>query len=243
MAANERTSIRDALPSEFEQAARVLHDAFFTSREHRYFAGATAKDPGTLVLGTNKMTTRLRFYLSNVRATSILGGRVRLVVSSDDAIVGVMLLQPPHKRIGISPILLYQSGFGRVFWDWGLHGYKRIVKEWEEVTEAETRKKISYQEEHKTLLLHMLGVHPNFQRKGIGTLLLDDMKSIVDTSTMLYCATTQNRDMYTKNGFVEKGRWRILSGIADEQGWPIEGIQKDQVEAEKETSYLMIMTR
>lgn len=234
--------IRDARPDELEQAARILHDAFFDSREHRYFAGATLEKQGSLLCEKKEVTSRLRFYLSNVRATKLLNGKVRLAVDERDGIMGVLLWLPPHKRIDMSPILLYRAGFGRVFYDWGWRGYQRIVENWEDKVEMETRKIITSKEELDCGLLHMIAVNSKHQGRGVGTLLLQDLANNVEkiTPTMLYCANVKNRDFYAKHGYVERGRWRMLSGVVSEDGWPSKSSESVQVEADKETSYLMI---
>lgn len=231
---------REAVPIEFENVARLLHDAFFRSREHRYFAGATKDDPGATMLGTEKRTTRLRFYWSNVRATHLLGGHVRVATKSDGKLLGATLWLPPQKMITLSPIFLFKTGFLQVFFEWGYKGYKRLLTQWEDIMEAETNKRLSKEEQLECWKLHMFGVDPETQGRGIGALLLDDASNLFEGPSMLHC-TTRARALYSRKGYVERGRWRMLSGIADQDGWPIKGKQQRKTLGEDiENSFIMV---
>jgi len=245
--------VRNIYPNEVEQAARVLHDAFYSNREHRYFSGTTFKAWGTPLLCSKKVTTRLQFYLCNIRAVLLLDGQARIAVRSNrmstkegeekEEILGVLLWLPPKKKIGMDhPLLLYQAGFSKIFCDWGYKGYKRIIKDWEDPNTIETKKLLTCKEVEESGLIHMLGVDPIKQGQGVGTMLLQDLEALnLNIPTMLHATETKNRDFYAKMGYVVRGSWKTLSGIVDDDGLPVNRKRVNyEMESKEDTCYLMI---
>lgn len=224
------TTIRLATPSEDNTLSHILCNAFLPIWNHNWFQGiSTPLSPVPIKSG--ELTTisldpllraRVRFYMSLVKATRLVGGEVLVNVVSEpsdsqDAEYGAILLWlPPHRRMSITNVgTLYSSGFLRTMYEYGLGGIYRI----EGVFEANIAKMFKavgvVESDHD--FVQMLASNPEYQGKRYASQLLRWKIETLEGrgSVVLDTTTTQGLKAYERMGFELLGEMEVQTGCDD----------------------------
>jgi GNAT superfamily N-acetyltransferase len=231
-------TVRPAAPSEDTVLSHILCNAFLPIWNHNWFQDVTSQlslvsiksAELTKINLTSLQRARVRFYLSLIKATRLLGGEVLVNVISpshssvdgqdpDDVQFGAILLWlPPHKRMGITNLAtLYSSGFLRTMYEYGFTGIHRI----DSIFEANIAKmfkaaKVAEADHH---FVQKLASNPEYQGKRYASHLLRWKIEQLEGkgSVVLDTTTAQGVRAYERMGFKLLGETEVQTGC-DEHG-------------------------
>jgi hypothetical protein len=238
------TTIRPALPSEDALLSCILTNAFLPIWNHNWFQGITSP-LAPVPLNTSTTTsanltplqsTRIRFYLSLIKSTRLLGGEVLVnVVDGEVPEIGAILLWlPPHARMTISSIgVMYRSGFLRTIYDYGLSGIHRIDTIFEgNISRMFKAAKVN-EAEHD--FVQMLASNPKYAGWRLASQLLRWRVQRCEGSVVMDTSTVSAMRAYQRMGF------KVLGEVEVQTGCDAVGVRTGMKEGEEVKHMQMVM--
>jgi len=162
---------------------------------------------------------RIGFYHSVVKMTRLLGGEVLISKSKSTEtlqVQAILLWLPAHHQLSAFPIItLYQSGFFKTMWDYGVRGVYRVLFVYEDNVHKMFKKAGTNVEDGA--LVQMLVANPEFNGHGYASKLLwwkmqRHWAENPNIDVHLDTANDYGQKVYERLGFTNIGNMDVYSG-------------------------------
>ncbi|KAI1783887.1 hypothetical protein LXA43DRAFT_292401 [Ganoderma leucocontextum] len=207
--------VRDALPEELPDVARVLTRAFVNDPAMNWYGCVPelVKDLDNPTPSEQKTIRNLNWFQTALtKSTFIVGGFVDVVVvpapaeSQDgkEEIVAVAVWLPPGVTLDLPPMTFLRAGILKVIRGWGLTGAKRVLLDFTPAIEGTLEKAFKAHGLDRMDSWHLfeMVVDPAHQGKGYATLLMEaGFRRTTPKPAHLEATKSSTRDIYAHFGF------------------------------------------
>ncbi|KAJ7056688.1 hypothetical protein C8F01DRAFT_1372668 [Mycena amicta] len=217
--------VREATIADLDEISVFEARAFAHDPEMNWFGGlSTAESPSKSA--NLKNLENLRVFLDFInRSVLIAGGRVTVVAvpqeSGKEKLLAMAAWVPPHKIIEGTMTSIRAKGH-RIVFNWGLSFIRRASVIFKPTVGAIVKKSLKTKGFHETdhYRLEITATHPEFQGKGLSSLLMKEGFAKCDASKpiTLEATTEHSRDVYSHQGFEMVQALTLGRGQVDKHG-------------------------
>ncbi|KAM0752015.1 hypothetical protein T439DRAFT_354896 [Meredithblackwellia eburnea MCA 4105] len=236
MVAEDQPLIREATVEEDLQIAVNFYNAFRKTWNHNWWSNAKRiPDPITLAQVpslSRSQASRLLFYHALIKTVRLCDGKIRILCSpTTNQILGCAMWVPPGRVLPNNPSSWLRSGYLKLPFRWGWHGFRVIVFEFEGTVEKlfkaafrQRRKEKVGSSERESIrsaaYLQMLAVNEEQQGKGYGSILAKEGLELYGKKGLVLLDASEEgpKRLYERLGFSVVGETRVGVGQCDSSG-------------------------